>query len=129
MFRPEVYTRRAYLQMMKGLILSSPPVTSSSAGQSFCADPSGRNFLVAPEEAAALACGDCKKLSILAARRYIDAGARRVDICMTVTPPPGDEHVFLRVDGRFVDPSVEAGAPIRRVGDFIAETVWVAPPS
>lgn len=132
MFRPWVPSRRAYLQAMKGLVLSSSPLPEprgvGGVELPFCADGPGNDRLMTLEEVLSSTCGDCKKLSILAARRYIEAGARRVDLCMTVTPPPQDEHVFLRVDGRFVDPAVEAGMPTRQIGYFIAETVWEAPP-
>lgn len=121
--------------MMKGLVLASPPLPRSVAGveQGFCSDPSGRDVLVSPDEAAAAACGDCKKLSMIAARRLVDLGIAQpgsvqlVELCMTVSDNP-EEHVFLRVDGEYKDPAVEAGMPVRQIGEFIAVTVWQAPP-
>jgi hypothetical protein len=126
MFRPEVTSHRVLLRAMKGIILSGPAPAGSEQG--FCSDPKGRDILTSLEEAAAASCGDCKKLSMVAARRIIESqGCRRVDLCITVSPDP-EEHVFLRVDGRYVDPAVEAGMPPRRIGAFIAETVWEASP-
>jgi hypothetical protein len=133
MFRPDLRSRRDMLAAMKGLVFSGPPLPKTSggaedqtglAGKPFCLDPPGRDLLATPSAILAAACGDCKKLSILAARRYIEAGARRVELCMTVEPQLEQEHVFLRVDGRIVDPAVDAGMPVRQVGEYIAEQVW-----
>jgi hypothetical protein len=121
-FRPDVMTHRAYLAAMAGLVLTTP-FQDNGEVKLFCADPSGRDYLATPEEAAAAACGDCKKLSILAARRAIKAGAKKVELCMTVSND-SEEHVFIRVDGQLRDPMVEAGGPVRQIGDFIAVTVW-----
>ena len=114
---------------MKGLVLSGPLPPRGAGGpeQGFCPDPAGRDILATPEEVAAAACGDCKKLSILAARRAIAEGAHLVELCMTVSDAQ-EEHVFLRVDGQYVDPAVLAGMPVRQIGKFIAETVWEAQP-
>ncbi len=116
------------LAAMKGIVLSSPPLPRHGGEvQGYCPDPQGRDVLTTLEAALRLRCAECKKHSMIAARRAIDAGARHVELCMTVTDDP-EEHVFLRIDGRFKDPAVEAGMPVRRIGDFIAETVWRAPP-
>lgn len=108
-------------------MLSGPPAGSPNDGTpGFCSDPPGRDVLRSPAAVLELACGDCKKLSVLAARRIIDArAARKVELCCTVTDDP-EEHVFLRVDGKLRDPAAEAGMPPRRIGAYIAEPVWEA---
>lgn len=128
MFRPDITSYRDYLAAMAGLVLTSPPLPPGDGEtKPFCSDPSGRDYLASPEEVAAAACGDCKKLSILAARRAIDAGAAKVELCITVSDDP-EEHVFIRVDGQIRDPAQEAGMPVRQVGEFIAVMVWPVSP-
>jgi hypothetical protein len=115
------------LRAMKGLVLAGPALPRSVGGgdeKSFCLDPNGTDVLATPAAVLEAACGDCKKLSILAARRYIEAGARRVELCMTVDTELDQEHVFLRVDGQLVDPAVDAGMPVRTIGPYITEVVW-----
>jgi len=125
MFRPEVpmTSRKAVLEKMGELVIESPSLRTSSGPSRYCADPGGRDILATPEEIAAARCGDCKKLTTLAARRAIDAGAKRVDLAMTVTDEP-DEHVFMIVDGEFRDPAREAGMPCRIIDLFIPVTIW-----
>ena len=125
MFRPEVpmTSRKAVLEEMGRLVIESPPLRTSSGPSKYCADPNGRDILATPEEIAAARCGDCKKLSMLAARRAIDAGAKRVELAMTVTDEP-DEHVFIIVDGEFRDPAREVGMPCRIIDLFIPVTIW-----
>jgi hypothetical protein len=125
MFRPEVpmTSRKAVLEEIGRLVIESPPLRTSGGPSRYCADPGGRDILATPEEIAAARCGDCKKLTTLAARRAIDAGAKRVDVCMTVTDEP-DEHVFMIVDGEFRDPAREAGMPCRIIDLFIPVIIW-----
>lgn len=117
------------LAAMAGLVLNAPPVprTVGGPGMSFCPTP-GRDVLTPLEEQYGLQCGECKVHSMVGARRAIDEGARHVELCMTVSDDP-QEHVFCRVDGQFRDFAVEAGMPVREIGDFVAVTVWRAPPS
>lgn len=137
MFRPILGSRRDMLRAMKGLVLAGPALPRSaggrpddhSAGKSFCLDPNGTDILATPAAVLRAACGDCKKLSTLAARRIIDAALATntpvtVELCMTVDPDVDQEHVFLRVNGQLIDPAIEAGMPVRTIGDFIAEQVW-----
>ena len=124
-FRPEVQSRRAMLAAMAGLVLDAAPGTGDGAALAYCSTP-GRDVLASLEEASGLRCGTCKEHAMLGARRAIDAGARHVELCMTVSDDP-EEHVFCRVDGALRDFAVEAGMPVRQVGDFIAVTVWRAP--
>ncbi len=128
MFRSEVPfpSRRAFLREMGRVVRESPPLAPRSAGgatQAFCLDPKGRDILASPEEVEAQRCADCKKLSMLAARRAIDEGAKRVDLCMTVSESP-EEHVFVRIDGVRRDPAVESGMPPRQIKEFVAVTIW-----
>ena len=134
MFRPEVpmTSRKAVLEEIGRLVIESPPLRTSGGPSHYCADPGGRDILATPEEIAAARCGDCKKLTTLAARRAIDRGAKRVDVCMTVTDEP-DEHVFMIVwwsdqgsdqDGEFRDPAREAGMPCRIIDLFLPVTIW-----
>jgi hypothetical protein len=130
MFRPEVpmTSRKAVLKKMGELVIESPPLRTSGGPSRYCADPNGRDILATPEEIAAARCGDCKKLTTLAARRAIDAGAKRVDLAMTVTDEP-DEHVFMIVwwkddEGEFRDPAREAGMPCRVIDLFVPVTIW-----
>ena len=116
-------SRKTVLKEIGRLVIESPPLRTSGGPSRYCADPGGRDILATPEEVAAARCADCKKHTILAARRAIDAGAKRVDVCMTVTDEP-DEHVFLIVDGEFRDPAREAGMPCRIIDLFIPVTVW-----
>lgn len=113
------------LAALRGQVLSGP--SPPPRRRAFCPDPPGRDVVLTPAEMIELACGDCKKLCVLEARRLIDeGGCRSVELCMTVTDDP-EEHVFLRVDGRFRDPAAEAGMPVRTIGAFLAEPVWTAP--
>jgi hypothetical protein len=140
MFQPELgaqritlASRQAMLGVMADLVRASPPLSQWAAGggearMGYCPDPPGRDILMTVEEISGLRCGECKKHAMLGARQAMDAGARHVELCMTVTDDP-EEHVFCRVDGRFRDYAVEAGMPVREIGDFIAVTVWRTPPS
>ena len=126
MFRPDLRSRRALLAALKGEVLADGVLPPGDGPRAFCSDPKGRDTILTPLEILELSCADCKKLCVLAARRVIDARtARIVELCCTVSDDP-EEHVFLRIDGTIRDPAQEAGMPPRRVGDYIAETVWKA---
>ncbi len=113
------------LAAMAGLVLDASPMTGAASEMAYCSTP-GRDVLMSLEEAAGLRCGTCKEHAMLGARRAIDSGARHVELCMTVSDDP-EEHVFCRIDGVLRDFAVEAGMPVRQVGDFIAVTVWRVP--
>jgi hypothetical protein len=98
----------------------------------FCSSPNGPDAittpLATPLEVLTAACGRCVELSVLAARRTLDASRAagrpvKIEMCITVSDDP-EEHMFLRVDGRIRDPAQEAGMPVREVGAFLAEPVW-----
>jgi hypothetical protein len=96
-------------------------------GVRYCPDAPGHDDLATPQEVLEVGCGECKKIGTLAARRAIDAGAQRVEVCMTASDDP-EEHVFLRVDGVLVFPAEDAGMSPRRLpGPFVALLVWEAP--
>src|SRR5689334_16619452 len=105
LLRPErPYASRAEaLHDMARLVREGGPVTASE-GPTYCLDPPGRDILATPHEVDNARCADCKKLSIRAARKALDAG-HQVDLVFSTTGRP-TEHVWIRVDGNPVDPSV-----------------------
>jgi hypothetical protein len=110
LLRPEVSieSRAAYLRVL-GEHIRRGPAPPASLRLRWCRDPEGRDIFAAPYEIARQRCADCKKLSVLAARRALDAG-HDVDLVMTSDMEP-EQHVWLRIDGRHVDPSIAAGMP------------------
>ena len=107
--RPEYpyRTRAAYLRAMAALVREGGSATDAAPG--YCVDPVGRDIFATPDEIEAKSCVDCKKHAILAATRARAAG-HQVDLAISVTGRP-HEHVWIRVDGIPVDPSVAAGMP------------------
>jgi hypothetical protein len=122
------------LAAMAGLVYAGSPIewspedVEAAFGKPFCLDPPGRDTLLTPDEILQARCAECKKFSILGARWLLDTGQVQdlLELCMTVEPEIDQEHVFVRSDGQFRDFAVEAGMPVRSIGDFIAYPVWRA---
>jgi len=110
LLRAEVpYESRAEYLRELGRLARRGPAPPDTLVLPWCRDPEGRDIFATPSEIAKAPCADCKKQAVLAARRAIDAG-HRVDFVMTSDSLP-EQHIWIRIDGVQVDPSIPAGMP------------------